>query len=501
MPRILLAGIFHETHTFVDERTELKDFAVLRGAEMLACKGDGSPLGGFLEAAALYGWEILPTVDMRAQPGGMVADEVLDVWWRDFLVEGASDALRDGKVDAVYLVLHGAMTTPSYDDVEGEILERIRHLDGGATLPIFGVYDLHAHFSERMAKQASCLVGYRENPHTDGEAMAILAAELLHGTLQTESSPRMYWRHAGIVWPPTGTGTADSPMRDLEAMARRLELEHSSFLAVNVIAGFAFGDTHDTGVSFSISTTGDEFEANAALRQLCHAAWELRRAGDKTEALVDEIVKALVDEHPTLPRGPVVLVEPADNIGGGAPGDGTGLLRSLIRHGATHAAVAIADPASVSALQDVPIGATTTLDVGGKGSRLDEGPLHLEVTLVSRSDGTFHLEDRQSHLASMCGTTFHMGPCAVVKHAGVTILLSSVKTPPFDLAQWRSQGIQPETQGIIGAKAAVAHRRAYDPIASKMIWVDTPGPCRSDVRKLPYVKIRRPIWPLSEQEK
>ena len=71
MPRILLAGIFHETHTFVDERTELKDFTVLRGAELLACKGDGSPLGGLLEAAARYGWEILPTVGMRAQPGGI----------------------------------------------------------------------------------------------------------------------------------------------------------------------------------------------------------------------------------------------------------------------------------------------------------------------------------------------------------------------------------------------------------------------------------------------
>jgi microcystin degradation protein MlrC len=460
MPRILLAGIFHETHTFVDERTELKDFAVLRGAEMLACKGDGSPLGGFLETADRFGWEILPTVDMRAQPGGMVDDGVLDVWWRDFLVEGGSDALRDGTVD--------------------------------------GVYDLHAHFTARMARHASCLVGYRENPHTDGAAMAVLAAELLEGTLATGATPRMYWRHAGILWPPTGTGTADSPMRDLEAIARRLEQEHSSFPAVNVIAGFAFGDTPDTGVSFSLATMGDEFEATAALDELCHAAWELRRAGDKTEPPVDDVVRALLAEPPSFPRGPVVLVEPSDNIGGGAPGDGTGLLRALIRHSAKHAAVAIADAEAVASLQDLQPGDSTTLHIGGKGSRLDEGPLRLEVTLISRSDGTFQLEDRQSHLASMCGTTFHMGLCAVVKHAGVTILLSSVKTPPFDLGQWRSQGIHPEKLGIIGVKAAVAHRRAYDGIASRMIWVDTPGPCRSDVRKLPFAKVRRPIWPLDD---
>src|SRR5947209_385806 len=29
--------------------------------------------------------------------------------------------------------------------------------------------------------------------------------------------------------------------------------------------------------------------------------------------------------------GPIVIAEPADNIGGGAPGDGTGLFRALLK--------------------------------------------------------------------------------------------------------------------------------------------------------------------------
>jgi microcystin degradation protein MlrC len=142
------------------------------------------------------------------------------------------------------------------------------------------------------------------------------------------------------------------------------------------------------------------------------------------------------------------------------------------------------------------IGGSTTLSIGGTGSRLDEGPVTLEVTLVSRSDGRFRLEDRQSHLASMNGDSYNMGPCAVVRHEGITILLTSRKTPPFDLGQWRSQGIDPETMSVIGVKAAVAHRRAYDKIASRMLWADTPGPCRSDLTKLPFKKVRRPVFPL-----
>ncbi len=503
MPRILLAGLFHETHTFVDDRTGVAAFAVLRGAELLHVKGDGSPLGAVVARAVQLGWEVVPTVDMRAQPSGLVEDEVLDVWWCDFLVEGAADALREGRVDAIYLVLHGAMVTTSCDDVEGEILERIRGLEGGAALPIFGVYDLHAHFTARMARQANCLVGYRENPHVDGAAMAVLAADLLDQALRTGRVPRLHWRHAGVMWPPTGTGTADSPMRELEALARRMEAEHPAFQAVNVIAGFSFADTPDTGVSFAIASTGEEDEAQAALRALCEAAWTWREAGSKPELPVDAVAAALAQaalaqEEATDASGPVVLVEPADNIGGGAPGDGTGLLRALVKHGVRGAAVAIADAEAMAALRTLPVGERTTLALGGKGSRLDEGPFTLEVALVSRSDGRFELEDRHSHLASMCGTTFDMGPCAVVRHAGVTILLTSIKTPPFDLGQWRSQGIAPEDLRVIGVKAAVAHRRAYDPIASRMIWVDTPGPCRGDLCKLPFSKVRRPIWPLDE---
>jgi len=94
--------------------------------------------------------------------------------------------------------------------------------------------------------------------------------------------------------------------------------------------------------------------------------------------------------------------------------------------------------------------------------------LKLEVEFISRSDGRFNLEDPHSHLASMCGSQFDMGPCAVVRHGGVQILLTSWKTPPFDLGQWRSQGIEPERLAVIGVKAAVAHRRVYDRLPARI---------------------------------
>ena len=111
----------------------------------------------------------------------------------------------------------------------------------------------------------------------------------------------------------------------------------------------------------------------------------------------------------------MLLVEPADNIGGGAPGDGTDVMRALLKYDMQGAGVAIADPESVAALQNVPIGGKITLPIGGKGSPLDPGPVTLEVELISRSDGVFELEDKNSHLVGSLGKIIRMGPSAVVQ--------------------------------------------------------------------------------------
>jgi microcystin degradation protein MlrC len=485
--RILFAGLFHETHTFLEGTTGLSKFQVLRGEEMLRCAGNSSPLGGALECAEEFGWEVLPTVDFRASPSAMVEDDVVESFGNEL-----NSRLRL-PIDGVFLVLHGAMVSQSHSDVEGLILERLRRLIG-LQIPIFGVFDLHANFSQRMADNANCLVAYRQNPHTDARDAAQLATRLLQRSLISGELPRMVWQHPPLMWPPTGTGTSLDPMRSLEEMARAMELQSPQFWTVNVCAGFAFADCPDTGVSFAIATTGSESEASVALARLSSAAMDMRRLGNVIEPSVEEVFKALLDNM----SGLTVLVESSDNIGGGAPGDGTGLLRALVQYAIPNAAMAINDPAAVLQLCHHAIGTKITLPIGGHSSRLDAGPLMLEVELIRLSDGEFELEDKQSHLASMHGDRFDMGRCAVVRHGGLTILLTSHKTPPFDLAQWRSQGLEPTKFSVIAVKAAVAHRRAYDPIADRMLWVNTPGPCTSNLASLPYRRIKRPIFPLDE---
>jgi microcystin degradation protein MlrC len=444
---------------------------------------------------------VLPVIDLRATPGPTVEDQVAGRFW-DAVAE-ALDRELPGGLDGVYLVLHGAMVSQSLCDVEGEILERLRTRIGPG-IPVCGVLDLHGNITAKMAANGHAFVAYRQNPHADACAAACDGARLLDRLMRTGERPVTVWDRPPVMWPPTGTGTAFEPMKTLEAMARHIEEVHQEILAVNVFGGFSFADTPDTGVSFTAVTLGEPRYTLAELQELSEWAVSHRELGNVVEEPLEPVLKRLKAQSPHDPASPhacgfakpTILAEPSDNIGGGAPGDGTNLLRGLIAAEIDNAAVAIDDPQAVVTLQSCRPGEKRTLDIGGKGSRLGGAPLRLEVEFVSRSDGRFALEDPNSHLASMCGSRFDMGPCAVVRHKGVTILLTSHKTPPFDLGQWRSQGIEPEKLSVIGVKAAVAHRRVYDPIAGAHYTVETPGPCSSNLKSFPFRHVKRPVFPL-----
>lgn len=491
--RILLGALFHETHSFVDEITGLADFTVRRGEELLQRRGDGSTVDGFLEIATTEGWEVVPTVDYTALPAGTVDHAVFARFLAEFDA-GLKAALASGGLDGIWLALHGAMVTTECLDPEGTLLAHIRKVPGCEALPVFGVFDLHANFTAAMAEHASALVAYRENPHIDARDSAVRSARLLARALNEGELPRMLSCNAPVMWPPTGTGTADRPMRGLEALARRIELENPAIWVANVVGGYSFSDVPEAGVAFAVAFTGPEAAARDALDSLVQVAMELRDFGLPAEWDIDQAITEILRS----PGGPYLVVEPADNIGGGAPGDGTSVLRAFLRHGVENCAVAIADPAGVAAMAGARPSEIRTLSIGGRGSAIAEGPVEIEAAFVSASNGEFALEDLNSHLAASQGSRFSMGPSAVVRVGGVTILLTSRKTPPFDLGQLRSQGIEPATLKAIGVKAAVAHRRAYDGIAKGSFTVATPGPCTSRIETLPFKRLRPGVFPIDD---
>lgn len=490
--RVLVAGLFHQTNTIVRGRTSLEDFEIRRGQQMLRSEVKDLPLAGLIDAARQNGWELLPVVDMRAASGATVADAVVDLFWAEF--RAVADREAEGGIDGIFLVVHGSMVSESLQDVEGEILRRLRGIEQLSDAPICGVMDLHANFTEAMARQSDGLIAYRENPPMDMTEAASLAATILDGLMQTEDRPATVWDHPPIMWTPSGTATDEAPMLALEDRGREIEAEMPDLLAVNVLAGFPYADVPDAGVSFSAITAGDLELARAATRELNVLAASLRAEAGAMGMPLEEAMLRL-EEHD---EGPVLLVEPSDGIEAGAPGENTHILRAFVERDVEPAGVILNDPLAVEALRGGRIGEVGEVVLGGKSGETGAEPLCLEVELVSVSDGRFAPESRRCCPTRLRDGLVDMGSCAVVKRGGIVVLLTSRRTPPFDLGQWRSQGVEPEGLSAIGVKAAVEHRRAYGPIAGAEYVLDLPGPCDEDLRRLPFENVSRPIYPLDE---
>jgi len=484
---IFLAGIFHETHTFLDQKTILDDFTIYKGREIIDKNlGNGSPIDGFLEYAQKQDWNVIPSIQMAARPSGIVESKVTTYFKYNLFKYLDEDHLL---LDGIYLVLHGAMVSEDHDDFEGDLLFEINDFlkKKNVDIPIVAVLDLHANVSKKMTDFSTGLFAYRKNPHSDARDAAIKASNLLDILLDNSSVKQIHLSSEYIL-PPTGVGTMNDPMRSILQKAKEIEDINSDILCINVMAGYSYADIADCGFSLNCCTKGDEEEALSYLKELLfilenniNEAYPLERNLKDTLSEIEKLKN--VD-------GPILLIEPSDNIGGGTPGDGTDLLGQLLKTNKKNILAIINDPEAALHCHKKNIGDRINLFIGAKTDSFHGDPISINAEIEFISDGKFELENKNSHLASMMGDQIDMGLSAVIKNEKVRILLTSIKTPPMDLGQLYSQGIDPKDANFIIIKAAVSHKDAYDPIASYSFYIDSKGLCTSNLKRLPYKKIQ-----------
>jgi microcystin degradation protein MlrC len=131
--------------------------------------------------------------------------------------------------------------------------------------------------------------------------------------------------------------------------------------------------------------------------------------------------------------------------------------------------------------------------VGGASDRLHGEPVRVRGVVRGLFDGKW-TESEARHGGRRDND---QGPTAVLDLSnGNTLVLNSLRTPPFSLGQLTSAGIDPTKAKIIVVKAAVAYKAAYEPIAGETIPVDTPGLTAINPARFTYRRIRRPMYPL-----
>ncbi len=481
--RVAIGGIWHETNTFANTRTTFDDFRAYqfaRGEWIIKRYRDVlNEIGGMYIGSRLNNFELEPTLFAGAVPSGIVTRETYER-----LADWLLDDLLKNDFDGVLLVLHGAMVAENAQDVEGDLLRRVRDVVGRK--PIVATFDIHANLSAEMCEDADVLIGYNTYPHVDIYERGTQAAHIMGKILRGEIRRTVAFEQIPLLSVPQAQNTSQSPMREI--MARRAEIENDArVISASVAVGYPYADVECAGMSVVVTTNDNSELAREYVRELREMIWARRDFFQVTNVPVDEAVqRALASDEE-----PVILVDVADNIGGGSPGDGTILLENLLAVEAQDTVVTIADAESVAQAIDAGIDRVVELRVGGKTDSMHGAPIQVRGRVRLISSGEY------VHKGSyMTRTMMRMGRTVVLDCDGLDLVLMERKTMPFDAQQLRSLGIEPADKKIIVVKSAIAWQAAYGDIAREIIYVDTPGICTANLKTLPYKHVWRPIFPL-----
>lgn len=493
--KVGIAMMSHETNTFSPVVTDLDRFSggrpkPLSGEAALEVYRDtASCLGGFIKVAIERGADIEHGIAASAAPSGRVENDAFE-----YIAENI--VTLAGQVDALLLVLHGAMATREFDDGEGELLNRIRtrHPD----LPVCVALDMHANVTEQMVSHCDVIVGYQTYPHIDMDSTAERAANLFFNMLDGKCKPIMHMATAPMLPHVMRQGTDDYPNSQLQQQA--IELEGSSCLAVSLFTGFPHADIHDAGVSAVVITDDNLNHAKSCADDLLDVAWQERsRFVYEAEALPVSLKRAQQAQE-DQGTGPVIILDHYDNTASGGTMDTTEVLAAVVNAELDDVAVfGFYDPEVVEQMIKAGVGATVTVELGGKlpmpALATQSRPLKLtgEVKLIS--NGKF-----KARVAMSRGLTINMGRSAVLSVGTIDIAIISRHIEPYDPECFRALGIEPTQRKYLMLKSRIHYRVGFKPIAKAIIECAGRGVCTSDYSELVFENVRRPIYPLDNKD-
>lgn len=437
-----------------------------------------APLWVARRRAQNEGWTLIEGSSAWAEPSGTCARAAYE-HFRDEILAQLKAALP---LDGVLLGLHGAMVAHGYDDCEGDLITRVREIVGERA--IIGVeHDLHCHLTEKRLAGADILIAFKEFPHTDPVDRAEEVVELTLRAINGGIQPVMSVVDCRTI---ASYPTTREPMRSFVDKIQALEGK-DGVLSISIAHGFPFADVPEIGTRVLVITDADKAKGDRLAAELAAEITAMRGTTAPPFLNADDAVeRALANRS----EQPVVIADPTDNPGGGAPGDSTHLLRRFIDKKAEGVVLGpLWDPIAVRFCHAAGAGARLQLRFGGKTAIASGAPVDAEVEIVNLA---------QNATQSFSGGAVALGDTALIRIAGIEVVLIEKRTQALGRDLFTHLGVDLEAKRVICVKSTNHFHAAFAPIASEVLYCDAGGPLPRDVRKVPYSRIQRPIWPLDE---
>ena len=480
--RIAIMQFAQETNSFSPVPTTMHDFeasGIRRGEAVMEYALDGeNELSGFLAAAADHGRgevEIVPILKATSMSGGPIERETYERL-RGEIVEGVRAA---GRIDGMYLALHGAMGVEGMRDPESDLLAALREVVGD-DLPIGVSFDLHANITERRAELATFIVGYKTNPHRDFLETGYRAGEILTRTVLGEISPVMEVRKMRLL---TGGGINVDflrPMRRVFSEMDRME-RRDGVLNVSNFMVHIWLDDPELGWATIAVTDGDRDLAASVAEELADLNWAVRDVPQPPSISAEEAVAAVRRAGFARAFGTVVICDASDAVGAGAPGENAWILKAFMENDPDlRTYIPVRSAGAANTAWSAEVGDEVTVTVGAE----------LETVYNTAVDFTGEVLTKIE--------TSRYGRTVVLRHRGIHLIVSERPTSARSPDYFKQLGLTPGRADAVVVKNLFPFRFTFLWVNRKTINVTTPGTTSVNVWDLEYHEIPRPIYPLDD---
>ncbi|WP_297110215.1 M81 family metallopeptidase [Tessaracoccus sp.] len=482
-PRIGIAGISIESSTFSPHLSDERAFTLRTGAELLAYYP-------FLDAGRDLGdaAEWVPLTHGRSLPGGAVPMSTYRAM-KEAVLKGIA---AEGPFDAFFFDIHGAMSVVGMDDAEGDLGTAVREALGPDTL-VSASMDLHGNVSRELLDAVDLITCYRMAPHEDWmntkeRAVHNLLARLRgpHGADPLARRPFKAWRQVPVLLPGEKTSTRLEPAKGIyDRVADVADLDGVVDAAVWV--GYAWAD--EPRCQAVVVVTGDDREVIAReAESLARRYWDAREDFQfvgPTASLHEALDLALA---PGATR-PYVISDSGDNPTAGGAGDVSWTLGELLERedlrepGRVVIHASIFDEAAVAGAAAAGVGATVTLEVGGRVDPGPRGPVTLtgEVFSVTEGDPT-------------------AGTQVVVRAGSVHAIVTERRKPFHELQDFRMLDLEPTAADVVIVKIGYLEPELFglaDDGANWMLAL-TPGGVDQDLLRLGHHRLQPGVYPFDQ---
>ena len=481
-PIIAIAGLACETSTFTPSRTLAPAFHPRRGKEILdkyVFIHPGTPLGDAADwRGALIG---------HALPGGIVTRDAFEKLAGEIIAK-LTDIVSSTEIDGLWFDIHGAMCVEGLDDLEAELLRRIRVVIGPEVI-VSASMDLHGNVSRELCHQTDLITCYRTAPHEDTfdtkERACRNLVELLtqrRGST-TPVRPIKAWIPIPILLPGEQTSTRVEPAKHIYAAVPKVEAT-DGIIDAAIWVGYAWADEPRNRAA--VVVTGWEKEAvTEGAENLAKIFWESHDGFAfvaPTGSFAECLDTALASE-----ARPYFISDSGDNPTAGGSGDMTwGLTKLLARpefqdpSGPTVIYASVPGPKAVHHAVESGVGATITVTAGAEIDNIHAGP----ITMTGRVHAIKH-GDKDAVIE------------VVLQVGGVFAILTEFRKPYHHERDFTDLDLKPRSADIVIVKIGYLEPELFDMAADWMLGL-TPGGVDQDLERLGHHRIRRPMWPFDK---